>query len=77
MIHTMLEGLELDEERWVDMLQQVLNKYNSTQHSTIGMSPNDAKNNDNHIQVWLNIRSKAIVSRKYPPLKLETASVRA
>jgi hypothetical protein len=70
MIHTRLEGLELDEEKWVDMLQPVLKKYNNTQHSTIGMSPNDAKKNDNHIQVWLNIKNKAIFSRKYPPLKV-------
>ena len=52
------------------MLQPVLKKYNNTQHSTIGMSPNDAKKNDNHIQVWLNIKSKATFSRKYPPLKV-------
>ena len=58
----------MTEEKWVDMLKRVLNKYNKTKHSTTGMTPYDAKKKDNHIEVWLNIRSKATFARKYPPL---------
>ena len=68
MIHTRLEGLELDKEKWVDMLEPVLKKYNNQTHSTTGMTPHDAKKKDNHIEVWLNITSKANFNRKYPPL---------
>ena len=70
MIHTRLEGLDMTEEKWVDMLKPVLNKYNKTKHSTTDMTPHDAKRKDNHIEVWLNIRNKATFARKYPPLKV-------
>ena len=33
------------------------------------MTPHEAKKN-NHVEVWLNIRSKAHFNRKYPPLKV-------
>ena len=42
--------------------------YNTT-HSTIGMSPNEAKESKNHVKVFLNINEKAKYNRKYPPLK--------
>ena len=70
MIHTRLEGLELNKEKWIDMLPSVLKKYNNTKHSTTGFSPNEAKKKDNHMDVWLNISSKANFNRKYPPLKV-------
>ena len=68
MIHTRLEGLDMTEEKWVDMLKPVLSKYNNeTKHSTIGMTPTDVKRKDNHIEVWLKIRNKATFARTYPP----------
>ena len=70
MMHTRLEGLEITEEKWVDMLQPVLKKYNNTTHSTTNMTPHDAKKKDNHIEVWLNTRNKATFARTYPPLKV-------
>ena len=54
----------------VDMLQPVLKKYNNTKHSTTNMTPHEAKKKDNHVEVWLNIRSKANFNRMYPPLKV-------
>ena len=68
MIHTRLDGLELDKEKWVELLPSVLKKYNNQKHSTADMSPNMATKKDNHIEVWLNIRNKASFNRKYPPL---------
>ena len=70
MIHTRLEGLEMTEEKWVELLPSVLKKYNNTKHSTIGMKPNGAKRKDNHIEAWLNIRSTTTFSSTYPPLKI-------
>ena len=70
MIHTRLDGLDMTEENWVDMLQPVLKKYNNTKHSTTNMTPHDAKKKDNHIEVWLNTRNKATFARTYPPLKV-------
>ena len=70
MIHTRLEGLELDKEEWVDLLPSVLKKYNNQKHSTTDMSPNMAKMKDNHIEVWLNVHNKSLFERRYPPLKI-------
>ena len=33
------------------------------------MTPNQAKQGNNNIEVWLNIENKATYSRSYPPLK--------
>jgi hypothetical protein len=69
MIHTRLGGLALSKEKWIDILPAVLKKYNNTKHSTIGMSPNQAKQGNDNVEVWLNIQNKATFARSYPPLK--------
>ena len=58
------------------MLKPVLKKYNATKHSMTGIISNDAKRKDNHIEVLLNIHSKAKFASKYTPLKVGD-SVRA
>ena len=68
MIHTRLDGLEIDKEKWVDLLPSILKKYNDTKHSTIGITPNNAKQGNNNMEIWLNIYNKANFNRKYPPL---------
>jgi hypothetical protein len=70
MIHTRLEGLELNKEKWVELLPSVLKKYNSRVHGTTGLSPNDARDDKNNIEVWLNIKQKAQYKRSYPPLSV-------
>ena len=69
MIHTRLGGLEMSKEKWVDLLPAILKKYNNTKHSTISMSPNQATQGNNNIEIWLNIYNKANFNRKYAPLK--------
>ena len=69
MIHIRLGGIELDKQEWINLLPSVLKKYNGTKHSTIGMSPNQAKQGNDNIEIWLNIINKANFNRKYPPLK--------
>ena len=54
MIHKRLDGLELSKEQWVDMLPAIIHKYNNTEHSTTGVKPNDAKKDENKVEVWLN-----------------------
>jgi len=68
MIHTRLGGLEIDQQEWVSLLAPVLNKYNNTQHSTTGVSPNQATQGNDNIEIWLNIINKATYNRKYRPL---------
>ena len=50
-------------------MPSILKKYNNTKHSTTDMSPNNAKQGNNNIEIWLNIYNKANFNRKYPPLK--------
>lgn len=70
MIHTRLEGLDLSKEKWVELLPAVLKKYNSRVHGSTGMSPNEARKDENSIQVYLNIRQHAQYKRKYPKLSV-------
>ena len=59
MIHARLDGLDLSKEKWIDMLGPVLKQYNRRVHGTTGMSPNDARKDENSIEVYLNIKQKA------------------
>ena len=70
MIHTRLQGLEIDKQEWINLLPSILKKYNNTIHSTTGVTPNIAKEGNNNIEVWMNISNKATYNRKYPPLKV-------
>ena len=46
----------------------VLKKYNDTVHGTTGLTPNEARKDENRIRVWLHIWKRARFRRKYPPL---------
>ena len=70
MIHTRLDGLEMDAEKWIEVLPSVLKKYNGRVHGTTGLSPNDARDDKNNIQICLNIKQKAQYKRSYPPLSV-------
>ena len=59
MVHARLDGLEINKEKWTDMIIPVLKKYNSRQHGTTALSPNEARKPENEIQVFFNIRQKA------------------
>ena len=47
-----------------------MKKYNNRIHGTTGVSPNDARKDENNIQVYLNIRKHAQYKRKYPKLSM-------
>jgi hypothetical protein len=72
MIHTRLGGLEINEQEWMILIAPIVKKYNITKHSTIGMSPNQAKQGNNNIEVLLNIHNKASFNRKNPPLRVSS-----
>ena len=46
-----------------------IKKYNNTKHSTIEMTPNQAKQGNDNIEILFNIHNKATFKRKYAPLK--------
>ena len=72
LIHTRITGLNLPNERWIDLLPKVGKYYNNEKHvhNTIGMSPNMALNKDNHLQVLINIRKKAQFKKAYGNLRV-------
>ena len=70
MIHTRIEGLDLPVEKWVEMLTAILTTYNNTKHSTTGVTPHEAKREDNIFKAWLNIKNKTEFNRKCPPLSV-------
>ena len=69
-IQTRFDAMSLDRDKWVSHLEPIINKYNNTKHSTIKMSPNDAKNGNNHLTVSYNIWDGAKRNRKYPDTKV-------
>ena len=44
-----------------------MKQYSSRVHGTTGLSPNDARDDKNNIQVYLNVRKHAQCKRSYPP----------
>ena len=59
MVYARLEGFAMDKQEWINLLPGFLRKYNNTTHSTIGMSPNEAKESKHHVKVFLNINEAA------------------
>ena len=70
MIMSRIQGMET-KVSWVKLLSFVLTKYNDkTVHDTIGMTPKQATDKKNEIEVLFNIASKAKYARRHPPLKI-------
>ena len=70
MIHDRLHGEGLNVDRWIDVLKPTLSKYNLTPHSGTKMSPYQAKQPKNHMEVFFNNYSKSKHERKYPTLNV-------
>ena len=49
----------LDRDKWLEQLKQFFNKYDNTVHSTIEMTPNDAKKCGNRYFVSFNLWKNA------------------
>ena len=58
MIAARVTGLDLDKEKWIDLLPQVRDQYNKQVHSTIKMTPKDAQLAVNREKVLSNTRKK-------------------
>ena len=68
-IQIRLDAMGLDRDKWLEQLKPVINKYNNTSHSTIGMSPNEARKPSNEIVVKWNLWNNANRERRYPKLE--------
>ena len=53
--------------RWIDILQPLIDKYNSTKHRSIGLTPLDARKPSNYQQVFKNLYFKKVQQNRKPP----------
>ena len=57
--------------QWIDYIFQIMLTYNNkNEHSAIGITPNEATKEDNHLDVKLNLEMKAKRGRRYPEVKI-------
>ena len=56
--------------RYIDILQALIEKYNSTKHRSIGFTPSDARKPSNYQQVFKNLYFKKVQQRKTPKFKI-------
>ena len=69
-IQTRLTAMNLSRDKWTSQLEAVVNKYNNTVHSTIKMTPNDARREGNKLTASFNIWAQSKKDRVYPELKV-------
>ena len=70
MLGARINGLDLDKEKWIDLLPQVLYQYNHQVHRTIGVTPIDAQLASNRTKVLSGIRKHAKFNRVYEPINI-------
>ena len=54
-------------QKYIDILQPLIDKYNSTKHRSIGMTPTDARKPSNHQQVFKTLYFKKVQARLIKP----------
>ena len=64
-----LNGLSQDKTSGLHMLNNIDDKYNSTEHNTIQIKPNEAVNKENHLWVCWHLQNAAKNNRKYEEIK--------
>ena len=70
MLMTRVEASNMKTERWTEFLPAVLRKYNTTPHSTIKLTPNEAHNPENRFKVLVSIRKRLSGIVHTPSLRL-------
>ena len=67
MIHD--DRVRYNKAGWTSMLPAVLKKYNSTKHSSTKLTPNEAHDDKNHVDVKVNLTRREKNTRKYEEIK--------
>jgi hypothetical protein len=68
-LYRRLDALKQDKTEWVKHISDIINKYNSTLHSTIQIKPNEAGKPYNRLWVIWHLQNAAKKNRKYPDIK--------
>ena len=70
-LYKRIDHLKDDKIQWNDLIFEILLTYNNKLvHSTIGMTPSDARLKDNQLEVWTNTFLRSKSNRKYPELSV-------
>ena len=68
-LYRRLDALKQDKKDWYRHIDNIIKKYNSTEHSTIQIKPNEAGEKVNHLWVSWHLQNNAKRNRKYPDIK--------
>ena len=68
-LYRRLDALKQDKKDWYRHIGPIIKKYNSTEHSTIQIKPNEAGEKVNHLWVSWHLQNNAKRNRKYPDIK--------
>ena len=68
-LYRRLDALKQDKKDWYRHIDNIIKKYNSTEHSTIQIKPNEAGKPYNRLWVIWHLQNAAKKNRKYPDIK--------
>ena len=68
-LYRRLDALNQTKKDWFRHIDNIIKKYNSTEHSTIQIKPNEAVEKQNHLWVNWHLQNNAKSNRKYPDIK--------
>ena len=68
-LYRRLDALNQTKKDWFRHIYNIIKKYNSTEHSTIQIKPNEAGEKVNHLWVNWHLQNNAKRNRKYPDIK--------
>ena len=68
-LYRRLDVLKQTKKDWFRHISDIIKKYNSTEHSTIQIKPNEAGKSINHLWVNWHLQNAAKKNRKYPDIK--------
>jgi hypothetical protein len=69
MLYKRIDASKAENPQWIDVLPYVLVTYNyKLKHSSIGMTPDEARQDKNFLNAKISLELKAKHNRKYPPL---------
>ena len=68
-LYRRLDALNESKSDWVKHIGPIIKKYNSTEHSTIQIKPNEATKSYNRLWVIWHLQNNAKKNRKYPEIK--------
>ena len=63
-----LDALNQDKGDWIKHVDNIINKYNNTEHSTTQIKPVEAVKKENRMWVWWHLNNEAKRDRKYPKI---------